>query len=82
LTVNMVDQNDIELVGICPLEEADTLFQYLLERRSAVVDWRKCERAHTAVIQVLLASKRPLKGPPAGTFLKDHVESVLMRHRG
>jgi hypothetical protein len=81
LTVNLVDKNAIELVGICPLEEAELLFRYLLDSGCATVDWRKCEQAHTAVIQVLLASRCPLKGPPAGTFLKDYVEAVLMRHQ-
>jgi hypothetical protein len=82
LTVNLVDKNAVELVGICPLEEAELLFQHLQENRSATVDWSKCEQAHTAVIQVLLVSKCPLKGPPSGKFLKDHVEAALMRNRG
>jgi hypothetical protein len=79
LTVNLIGKDVIELAGVCPLEDAELLFQYLLERGSPVVDWRNCERAHTAVIQILLSSKCPLTGPPAGTFLKDHVEAVLLR---
>jgi hypothetical protein len=82
LTVNVGDKNVIELVGVCPLEEAERLLQCLLEHGSATVDWRKCEQAHTAVIQVLLASNCSLRGPPVGTFLKDHVEAVLMGNRG
>ena len=81
MTVNLVDKGAIELVGICSLEEAELLFQYLLEDRSRTVDWRKCERAHTAVIQLLLASTCPLRGPPAGEFLRNHVEPALMRNR-
>jgi hypothetical protein len=78
LTVNLIDERTIEVVGICPLEDAEPLFQLLAENGSATVDWRRCDQAHTAVIQVLLASKCRLKGPPAGGFLREHVEAVLL----
>ena len=78
MTVNFTDPKTIALSGICPLEDAEALFQSLLENPAATVDWRGCEQAHTAVIQVLMASKRPLKGPPAGRFLKGHIETALL----
>jgi hypothetical protein len=79
LTVNLTDPRTIQLSGTCPLEDAETLFQRLVENPSATVDWRGCEQAHTAVIQVLMASKCPLRGPPAGNFLKRHVGTALLR---
>jgi hypothetical protein len=81
LTVKLVDEDNVELSGSCPPEDAEVLFQHLLENRSATVDWTKCEQAHTAVIQVLLASGCELKGPPAASFLKEYVEAALRRAR-
>lgn len=82
MTVNLVDPKTIELSGICPLEDAETLFQSLLENEGAAVDWTKCEQAHTAVVQVLMASRRPLRGPPAGGFLRAHIEPAFLRAGG
>jgi len=77
LTIRMAGSDIIELEGSCSLEDAEVLFQHLLEHEAAVVDWRRCKEAHTAVIQVLLASKRPLHGPPAGAFLEKYIEAAL-----
>jgi len=79
LTVKLIDNDSIELVGSCPSEDAEALFQYLLQSRNATVDWSGCKRAHTAVIQVLLAFRCQLKGPPAGSFLELHIEPALRR---
>jgi hypothetical protein len=69
----------IELEGDCPSEDAEMLLQHLLTVPTASVDWRSCESAHTAVIQVLLAARPKLLGPPAGRALKDWVEPLLAR---
>lgn len=79
MTVKLVDKGNVELSGNCPREDAEVLFQNLLENRSATVDWTKCEQAHTAVIQVLLASGCQLKGPPRASFLKGYIEVALRR---
>jgi hypothetical protein len=51
----------------------------MLADPDAPIDWRACDGAHTAVIQVLLAGRRVLAGPPAGAFLRAHVEPLLAR---
>jgi hypothetical protein len=79
LTVKLVDNDSIELAGTCPSEDAEVLFQYLLQGRSANVDWSGCERAHTAVIQVLLASGCHVTGSPAGGFLNAYIQPALRR---
>lgn len=81
MTVKLVDRGNVELSGNCPPEDAEVLFQHLLENRSVTVDWTKCEQAHTAVIQVLLASGCQLRGPPAGSFLKEYIEAAVRRAR-
>ena len=42
-----------------------------------MVDWRGCEAAHTAVIQVLMAARPKLLGPPATDLLEKWVRPVL-----
>jgi hypothetical protein len=81
LTVNVIDAKTIELAGSCPLEDAELLFQHLLENPAATIEWTGCEQALTAVIQVILASNCRLKGPPSGTFLRVHVEPAFQRAR-
>ena len=60
----------IVLEGHCASGEAEELLQLLLEAPSADVDWRACEGAHTAVVQVLLAARRTLLGPPRNATLQ------------
>jgi hypothetical protein len=82
LTVTRVDKGKIELAGTCPSDDAETLFQFLLEDRSAEVDWSRCERAHTAVIQVLLASGCKITGALGGNFLGEYIDAALRRAGG
>jgi len=63
MTVAM-QQGVIVLDGHCPSGDAENLLQLLLSDPAAYVDWRTCEAAHTAVVQVLLAAGRPVLGPP------------------
>ncbi|HYJ18061.1 MAG TPA: hypothetical protein VEW72_02690 [Burkholderiales bacterium] len=69
MTIRRSADGTIELDGICPIEDAETLQRYLLAAPGAAVDWRSCRQAHTAVIQVLMASAAVLHGPPAGATL-------------
>ena len=77
MTVRLSADGTIELDGICAIEDAETLLQHLLAAPRATVDWRSCEQAHTAVIQVLMASKPVLRGPPAGDFLRLRLEPLM-----
>lgn len=82
MTVVLHDTNTIRLFGTCPADDGEELLQHLLANPKAEVDWRGCESAHAAVIQVLLVSKRPLRGPPAGSFLRQFVGPVFTRTSG
>lgn len=79
MTVTRSVAGDIALVGDCPAGDAEILLQYLLEAPQAAVDWRDCETAHTAVVQVLLVAARPMLGPPGGAFLRDWVQTAVAR---
>jgi hypothetical protein len=79
MSVERIDDATIRLQGVCPIEDAEPLLQCLLATPGAVVDWSGCDAAHTAVIQVLLAAKPSLHGPPRGAFLRDVVAPLLVR---
>ena len=79
MTVQMSADGAILLEGMCPSEDAEALLQCLSEHPGALIDWRTCESAHTAVIQVLMARGSKLLGPPAGRALRDWVSATLTR---
>jgi hypothetical protein len=79
MTVVQHDKDTIRLIGACPADDGEALLQHLLANPKAGVDWRGCESAHAAVIQVLLVSRRPLQGPPASEFLRQFVGPALGR---
>lgn len=77
MTVRRTDSGDIELADDCPGEDAEALLRHLLATPDAIVDWRTCDHAHTAVIQVLMASGATLRGPSRSQFLTQWVEPLL-----
>ena len=77
MTVRVNDAGGIELVGACPSADAEALLQHLLADPAATVDWRECRGAHTAVVQVLMAVKPKLLGPPADAGLRDWVAAAI-----
>jgi len=79
MSVQMSADGVILLEGMCPSEDAEAVLQYLSSYPTAPIDWRGCEAAHTAVIQVLMAFRAKLLGPPAGEALRDWVAPALAR---
>ena len=69
MTVRRLDDGTVALEGVCPIEDAENLLRHLLERPGCMVDWRTCDGAHTAVIQVLMAVGVAPAGPPRSVFL-------------
>jgi hypothetical protein len=82
MTVRMDASGLIELIGACPSDDAEPLLQLLLASPEATVDWRACRGAHTAVVQVLMAARPKLSGPPADARLMEWVEPILTRSPG
>lgn len=77
MTVRVTDHGTIEMEGSCGAEDAEVLLRHLLSMPGAVVDWRLCDGAHTAVIQVLLASKVRTLGPPRGAWLRRLIDPAI-----
>ena len=53
----------IHLEGDCGVEEAEELLQAVTDAPGAAIDWRGCERLHTAVLQLILATNNSVQGP-------------------
>ena len=77
MTVTVAGDGTILLQDHCPVEDAEDLVRLLLSDPAADIDWRACDQAHTAVVQVLLASRRRVRGPPRAIFLRNWVEPLL-----
>lgn len=70
----------IKLLGDCPVEEAEPLYEKL--RRSkpdAKLDLSGCTGLHTAVLQVLLTCPRAVKREPKEALLAQWVQPLLER---
>ena len=79
MTVRIAKDGGVELSGDCPSSDAEALVQLLIAQPTALVDWRGCQSAHTAVIQVLIAADKRPSGVPAGAFLANWVEPLFNR---
>jgi hypothetical protein len=80
MAIRLSAEGTIELEGSCQSDEAELLLQHLLSAPGTKVDLRACERAHTAVIQVLMAAKPGLLGPPAAEELEKWVYPALAKN--
>jgi hypothetical protein len=78
MTVRTEPDGTIVLEGRCPIEDAETVARLLSLDPAAAVDWRSCEHAHTAVVQVLLAIRPPMRGPPGTATLRNWIEPMLL----
>jgi two-component system chemotaxis sensor kinase CheA len=63
MTVRRDEQGTIVLQGYCPVDDTETLFQFLRATPAATVDWTECSRLHTAIVQLLLAARPHFTGP-------------------
>jgi hypothetical protein len=77
MTVRLADDGTIFLEGRCPTEDSETLVRLLAINPAALVDWCLCEHAHTAVVQILLAVRPAMRGPPPGLMLSEWIQPML-----
>ena len=67
----------VTLEGVCGTADAEALQRALLHDAQTSVEWSACEHLHAAVLQVLLAARRPVHGPPRSAFLRTHVSNLV-----
>jgi len=56
-------ENVIFLEDICAVEDADALLAEI-QSGAAMFDWTGCTFLHTACLQLILASRLPMRGKP------------------
>lgn len=76
----VASESGIALIGECPVEEAETLLRRLQDAPDATIDMAACGRLHMAVVQLLLAAGRPVRGVPDDPFLQRWLLPVLHQH--
>lgn len=69
MTVKQVD-GVVILEGNCGVEEAETLLQAILAAPAARIDWSGCQQIHTAVVQIILAAKIPVRNPCGNAWFR------------
>jgi hypothetical protein len=79
MTVRRGDNGSIVLDGSCPVEDAEPLLQMLQASPAATCDWTRCNKIHTAVVQVLLAARPALIGPCGDPWVQRWVETRIPR---
>lgn len=79
MTVARSEAGAISLEGDCGLDDVEPLLSLLLEAPDAAIDWRSCRQAHTAIVQLIMASGRAILGPPDNPFLETLIEPLLCR---
>lgn len=71
----------ILLEGRCRIEEAETLLGYLLEDADRQVDLSACDALHSAIVQILMATRPRIAGKPVDPFLCTYVVPLLETER-
>lgn len=64
------------LSGILGIEEAETLYNWLLQEKEKLVDMSECEHIHTACLQLLMVFKPKFKALPERGDLRIWLEPL------
>ena len=65
------------LEGVCTVEEAEILWEWLRNNPAGKLNLKACEHFHTAIFQVLMACGARVSVPPADSWLSGLLEGVL-----
>jgi hypothetical protein len=74
VSVRRHDNGGVILEGVCPVEDAEPLLQMLQANPAAALDWTRCSRLHTAVLQVILVARPVLAGRCGDPWIEQWVE--------
>jgi hypothetical protein len=82
VSVTLENDGRIVLAGVCPVEDAEPLFQLLQSQPSSSLDWSRCSSLHTAILQLIIAARPALVGPCGDEWIENWVGSELERQIG
>lgn len=69
----------IALEGICGVDDAETVLRAILEAPEAAVDWSACNRLHTAVVQIIVATNVRVRGICGDPWLRRWAPQIITR---
>ena len=69
----------IFLEGDCSVEEAEALLKAALVGPCKDIDWSACGQLHTAVLQVILATRAPVRGSCGNPWLRRWATQIAPR---
>jgi hypothetical protein len=72
-----VEGSVVRLIGECRVEDAEPLIAALQGGAALAVDLTSAGHLHAAVVQVLLALRPPLSGPPGDPFTAEWLVPLL-----
>ena len=72
-----LEADTVILAGACGVEDAEPLLALLQDAPTRPVDIERAESLHTAVFQVLLAMRPPLRGGSPNPFVRDWLVPIL-----
>ena len=73
----IVGKASASLQGVCTVEDAEPLVQWLLAHPGGNVEMKDCENLHSAVLQTLLAGQAKCVGWPAGAGLRAWLQAAM-----
>jgi hypothetical protein len=72
-------KKDIAYLGEqCPVEDAEELFAWLIDKPMRKVDASACQEMHTAVLQTLLLCRPKLVKLPQSVFLQQALNTLAV----
>lgn len=77
MTIRRSDEGIVFLDGVCAVEDAEPLLQMLQATPDAIVDWTQCRQLHTAVLQVVMASRNAPVGPCGDGWIQQWLATKL-----
>lgn len=73
-----IKKNRVDLVGEVAVDDAESLFAWLVSHPRAQVDASQATHLHTAVLQAIAANARQVSGLPSDPFLADCISQLTM----
>lgn len=70
-------KKSVALSGTCSAEEAETLLEWLTAHPKGTINIAKCDDMHSAIVQVLMATGRKIRGTPKNDELAAFLSVAL-----
>jgi len=73
----VIDNSNASIVGICTVEDAEPVLEWLVKFPGGIVDLTECENLHTSVLQALLIGRARISKTPLNFELSEWIKAAL-----